>query len=120
MLDLIDHPSDHGTEFSADEIGAPARSRIHANLLQRHRNQRISDPAPSLRGAQTAGLVSLASARLTSMRWLMIVLLVSVVALLAASAGLAHHIWQEHRKRSRTSRAPGPTEDVDVETEETP
>jgi len=54
------------------------------------------------------------------MRWLMIVLLVSVVALLAASAGLAHHIWQEHRKRSRTSRAPGPTEDVDVETEETP
>ena len=85
MLDLIDHPSDHGTEFSADEIGAPARSRIHANLLQRHRkhrnnrsreelrsgaghpsaahpNQRISDPAPSLRGAQTAGLVSLASA----------------------------------------------------------
>ncbi len=54
------------------------------------------------------------------MRWLMIVLLVSVVALLIASAGLAHHIWQERRKRSRTSLSPGRTEDVDVETEEAP
>jgi hypothetical protein len=56
------------------------------------------------------------------MRWLMIVLLVSVVAMLVASGGLAHHIWQERRKRSRTSLAPGRTEgvDVDVETEEAP
>jgi len=33
------------------------------------------------------------------MRWLMIVLLVSVSALLAASLGLAHHIWREHVRR---------------------
>jgi hypothetical protein len=59
------------------------------------------------------------------MRWLMIVLLVSVVAMLVASAGLAHHIWQERRKRSRMSLAQGRTEGVDVdvdvvETEEAP
>jgi len=54
------------------------------------------------------------------MRWLMIVLLVSLVALLAASAGLAHHIWQEHRRRSRGNPDPGRMEDVDVETEEAP
>jgi hypothetical protein len=52
------------------------------------------------------------------MRWLMILLLVSLVALLVASAGLAHHIWQEHRKRRRTQLVPGRTEDVDIETEE--
>jgi hypothetical protein len=54
------------------------------------------------------------------MRWLMIVLLVSVVALLVASAGLAHHIWQEHRKRHRNHPSPGRAEDLDVETEEAP
>ena len=34
------------------------------------------------------------------MRWLMIVLFVSVAALLVASAGVARHIWREHRQRS--------------------
>lgn len=58
--------------------------------------------------------------RLTSMFWLMIALLVSVVALLVASAGLAHHIWQERRKRSRMGLIPGRIEDVDIETEEAP
>lgn len=54
------------------------------------------------------------------MRWLMIVLVLSMVALLVASAGLAHHIWQERRKRAHTSSAFGRTEDLDVETEEAP
>jgi hypothetical protein len=54
------------------------------------------------------------------MRWLMIALLVSVMALLVASAGLAHHIWQERRKRGRTRIAPGRIEDVEVDTEEAP
>jgi hypothetical protein len=54
------------------------------------------------------------------MRWLMIALLVSVMALLAASAGLAHHIWQERRKRLRAQIAPGRVEDAEVETEEVP
>jgi len=48
--------------------------------------------------------------RQKSMRWMMIALLVSVMALLAASAGLAHHIWQERRKRSRARIAPGRVE----------
>ena len=54
------------------------------------------------------------------MRWLIIVLLVSVVALLAASAGLAHHIWQERRKRGYTGQTLGRTDDVEIETEEAP
>jgi hypothetical protein len=54
------------------------------------------------------------------MRWLMIALLVSVAALLVASAGLAHHIWQERRKRSHTTRTFGRADDVDIETEEAP
>jgi hypothetical protein len=54
------------------------------------------------------------------MRWLMIALLVSVAALLAASAGLAHHIWQERRKRGRTGPIFGRADDVDIETEEAP
>jgi len=54
------------------------------------------------------------------MRWLMIVFLVSLVALLAASAGLAHHIWQERRKRGHTGRTFGRNDDVDIETEEAP
>ncbi|KAA6460876.1 hypothetical protein DYQ86_11355 [Acidobacteria bacterium AB60] len=57
---------------------------------------------------------------LNSMRWLMIVLLVSMVALLAASAGLAHHIWQEHRKRGHAGHPFGRADDVDIETEEAP
>jgi hypothetical protein len=39
------------------------------------------------------------------MRWLMIVLLVSLVALLVASAGVAHHVWREHSRR-RQKAAP--------------
>jgi hypothetical protein len=33
------------------------------------------------------------------MRWLLIVLLVSLAALLFAAAGLAHHIWQQRTRR---------------------
>ncbi len=52
------------------------------------------------------------------MRWLMIVLLVSLVALLVASAGVAHHIWREHKRRKRL---PAVSEKADeAETEETP
>jgi hypothetical protein len=39
------------------------------------------------------------------MRWLMIVLLVSLVALLVASAGVAYHVWQGHKRR-RLAQAP--------------
>jgi len=74
-----------------------------------------SDPAPG-RGAGKA----LIGSSYTPMRWLMIALLVSVVALLAASAGLAHHIWQERRKRGQRTRTITRAEDVDIETEEAP
>jgi uncharacterized iron-regulated membrane protein len=59
------------------------------------------------------------------MRWLLIVLLVSLCALILASAGLAWHIWRQHAKSRRTppgvdrSGAAG-HEDSDVETEEAP
>lgn len=33
------------------------------------------------------------------MRWLMIVLLVSLAALLVAALGLVHHIWRERTRR---------------------
>jgi len=32
------------------------------------------------------------------MRWLMILLLVSLVAMLVAAAGVARHVWQQHKK----------------------
>lgn len=51
------------------------------------------------------------------MRWLMIALFVSVAALLAASGGLAFHIWREHRQKSTT---PAKKDDADIETEEAP
>jgi uncharacterized membrane protein len=41
------------------------------------------------------------------MRWLMIAFLVSLVALLVASAGVAHHVWRAHKLRKP---APAPTE----------
>jgi hypothetical protein len=44
------------------------------------------------------------------MRWLMIVFLVSLVALLVASAGVAHHVWREHARRRQT---PAPPEKAD-------
>lgn len=50
------------------------------------------------------------------MRWLMIVLLVSVVALLVVSGGVAQHIWREHRRKP----APAKQEDGNIETEEAP
>lgn len=52
------------------------------------------------------------------MRWLVIVLLVSVAALLLASGGLAHHIWRERKKRHPQQTGPGKTDDT--ETEEAP
>ena len=52
------------------------------------------------------------------MRWLIIALLVSTVALLAASAGVAHHIWQAHKRRVQKVVPAG--EHKDAETEEAP
>lgn len=50
------------------------------------------------------------------MRWLFIVLLVSLAALLFAAAGLAHHIWQQRtRPRSKSSAAIEPAEEPDLE-----
>jgi hypothetical protein len=52
------------------------------------------------------------------MRWLMIVFLVSLAALLVASAGVAYHVWQEHKRRRL---APAPVEKTEQpETEEAP
>ena len=59
-----------------------------------------------------------------AMRWLMIVLLVSVVAMLVAVAGLARHIWLQRAKLSgkpgsETSISPidhariGPVEEIE-------
>jgi uncharacterized membrane protein len=36
------------------------------------------------------------------MRWLMISLIVSLVMLLIAAAGMAYHIWEHHRQLRRT------------------
>jgi uncharacterized membrane protein len=49
------------------------------------------------------------------MRWLMIVLLVSVVALLVASAGVAHHVWREHKRRKAALPAAGKPEQPESE-----
>ena len=58
------------------------------------------------------------------MRWLMIVLLVSLVALLMAAAGLARHIWVQHERiRSKPAAGageapgsdPGPAEKTGVD-----
>jgi len=56
------------------------------------------------------------------MRWLLIVLLVSLAALLIAAAGMTLHIWvQRARLRSRPPKgagpAPDPAEETDQETE---
>ncbi len=48
------------------------------------------------------------------MRWLMLVFLVSLAALLIAFGGLAHHIWRERNKRLRKARLP----ESETETEE--
>jgi hypothetical protein len=52
------------------------------------------------------------------MRWLMIALLVSLVALLIASAGVAHHVWREHTRRRAAHAAAEKAEGA--ETEEAP
>lgn len=52
------------------------------------------------------------------MRWLIIALLVSTVALLAVSAGAARHIWQAHKRRSQKPISAG--KHKDAETEEAP
>lgn len=49
------------------------------------------------------------------MRWLMLVFLVSLVALLIAAGGVAHHIWRERNRRQATPTA----EKHDADTEET-
>ena len=51
------------------------------------------------------------------MRWLLIGLFVSVAALLAASGGLAYHIWREHRQKDSAAMK---MDDGDFETEEAP
>jgi uncharacterized membrane protein len=52
------------------------------------------------------------------MRWLLIVLLVSLVAMLVALAGVTIHIWvRNSRSRSRASALPGPADDADTEIE---
>jgi multisubunit Na+/H+ antiporter MnhE subunit len=54
------------------------------------------------------------------MRWLLIVLFVSVSALVAASAGVAWHIWRQHRKPSPAGalfKTPV-REESDIESEE--
>ncbi|HME57366.1 MAG TPA: hypothetical protein VKF63_03445 [Terracidiphilus sp.] len=56
------------------------------------------------------------------MRWLLMVLLVSLAALLIAAAGVAHYIWSR-RKRSRSKPSAGdgattgPADETDIETE---
>jgi hypothetical protein len=52
------------------------------------------------------------------MRWLIIALLVSLAALLVVSAGVAHHVWQEHKRRKMV---PAPAERAEQpDTEEAP
>jgi len=61
----------------------------------------------------------------SSMRWLMICLLVSLVGLLLAAAGVARHIWLKHRElNARSSGTSAPAgksrdlvEEIDVEPE---
>jgi flagellar basal body-associated protein FliL len=59
------------------------------------------------------------------MRWLLIVLLVSICALILASAGVAWHIWRQHAKSRRNASGGDPSdavihEESDIETEEVP
>jgi uncharacterized iron-regulated membrane protein len=59
------------------------------------------------------------------MRWLIIVLIVSVCALILASAGMVWHIWRQHAKlRDAAARGrpvgPHAHDESDFETEEAP
>jgi flagellar basal body-associated protein FliL len=47
------------------------------------------------------------------MRWLMIVLLVSVVGLLAAALGMARHIWMQ-RSQERRERGTKAEQEVEI------
>ena len=50
------------------------------------------------------------------MRWLLIVLLVSLAALLFAAAGVVHHIWQQRtRQRGESPTAVEPAEESNPE-----
>jgi uncharacterized membrane protein len=55
------------------------------------------------------------------MRWLLIVLLVSLAALLFAAAALARHIWIRHKPHASSKASPDPAlyppEEHDVEVE---
>jgi hypothetical protein len=56
------------------------------------------------------------------MRWLLLVLLVSFMAMLIAAAGGTLHIWVQRRQsRSKplagTGAVPGPAKEIDTETE---
>lgn len=51
------------------------------------------------------------------MRWLVIVLLVSVALLLIFSAGAARHIWREHKSKQFS---PERKQNAEIETEEAP
>jgi uncharacterized iron-regulated membrane protein len=53
------------------------------------------------------------------MRWLMIVLAVSVCALLVASAGLGLHVWRQHRRPAAQAEAQI-HEEPEIESEEAP
>jgi Flp pilus assembly protein TadB len=55
------------------------------------------------------------------MRWLLMVLLVSLAALLIAAAGVTHYVWaQRRRNRNKPSAgagtATGPADETDIET----
>jgi uncharacterized iron-regulated membrane protein len=58
------------------------------------------------------------------MRWLLIVMIVSVGALVLVSGGMAWHIWRQRAKARGTGagRLSGPRshEESDIETEEAP
>jgi len=57
------------------------------------------------------------------MRWLMIALLVSVCALIVASAGVAWHVWRQHRKPPQTPAGGDPSDMLmheEIEREEAP
>jgi hypothetical protein len=56
------------------------------------------------------------------MRWLLIVLLVSVCALIIASAGVAWHIWRQHARPRRIEQARHADRLIhdEIETEEAP
>lgn len=51
------------------------------------------------------------------MRWLMIVMYVSVALLVAASAGVARHVWRAHKQAEKQQPAQA-EEETEISTEE--